>query len=102
MGFEDEVEPSLGRPCRLNERQVQADIRTHLIHRPARDIIPPPVELEFSPIAFDPALLSCHRDVPGPAELSAVNPDAVHDHGQPTRQCDDRLLHPAMPGDPMP
>src|SRR5467141_5061622 len=23
------------------ERQVQADIRTHLIHRPARDIIPP-------------------------------------------------------------
>ena len=24
-----------------NERQVQADMRTHLIHRPARDIIPP-------------------------------------------------------------
>jgi hypothetical protein len=24
-----------------DERQVQADIRTHLIHRPARDIIPP-------------------------------------------------------------
>src|SRR5260370_884530 len=23
------------------ERQIQADIRTHLIHRPARDIIPP-------------------------------------------------------------
>src|SRR6478736_6808967 len=23
------------------ERQVQADIRTHLIHRPARDIFPP-------------------------------------------------------------
>src|SRR6478736_3719171 len=23
------------------ERQVQADMRTHLIHRPARDIIPP-------------------------------------------------------------
>ena len=38
MGFEDEVERSLGRPCR---RQVQADMRTHLIHRPARDIIPP-------------------------------------------------------------
>jgi hypothetical protein len=25
----------------LDERQVQADLRTHLIHRPARDIIPP-------------------------------------------------------------
>src|SRR4029079_46185 len=25
----------------LDERQVQADMRTHLIHRPARDIIPP-------------------------------------------------------------
>ena len=25
----------------LVDRQVQADIRTHLIHRPARDIIPP-------------------------------------------------------------
>src|SRR5215472_8901194 len=24
-----------------DERQVQADMRTHLIHRPARDIIPP-------------------------------------------------------------
>src|SRR6516164_11632146 len=38
MGFEDEVERSFRRPCR---RQVQADSRTHLIHRPARDIIPP-------------------------------------------------------------
>src|SRR5205085_11109361 len=38
MGFEDEVERSFGRPCR---RQVQADMRTHLIHRPARDTIPP-------------------------------------------------------------
>src|SRR5262249_36855468 len=35
---EDEVERSFRRPCR---RQVQADSRTHLIHRPARDIIPP-------------------------------------------------------------
>ena len=36
MGFEDEVEQSLPRPCR---RQVQADMRTHLIQRPARDTI---------------------------------------------------------------
>src|SRR5713101_5653420 len=30
------------------ERQVQADIRTHLIHRPARDIIPPLGGARFS------------------------------------------------------
>ena len=28
-------------PLPLDERQVQAGIRSHLIHRPARDIIPP-------------------------------------------------------------
>ena len=37
MGFEDEAERSLP----SDERQVQADIRTHLIRRPARDIFPP-------------------------------------------------------------
>src|ERR1700722_5767403 len=31
MGFEDEVEQSLQRPCRQTKRQVQADMRTHLI-----------------------------------------------------------------------
>ncbi len=36
---------------------------------------------------------------PGPPELGAVNPYAVHDHGQPARQRHDRLLHPAAPGD---
>src|ERR1700751_4598414 len=40
MGFEDKVEQSLPRPCR-SYRQVQADMRTHLIHRPPRDTIPP-------------------------------------------------------------
>ena len=29
-------------------------MRTHLIHRPARDISPRLVELEFPPIALDP------------------------------------------------
>jgi hypothetical protein len=38
MGSENEVEQSNGRPCRW---QVQATERTHLIHRPARDTIPP-------------------------------------------------------------
>ena len=102
MGFEDDVETSVTRPCRQIDDWVQADMRTHLIHRPARDIIPAaPVELGFSPIGFNPARFSCCCRVlfPGPAELSAVNPYAVHDHGQSARQGHDRLLHPAAPGD---
>jgi hypothetical protein len=65
----------------VDQRQVQADMRTHLIHRPARDIIHRAVELEFPPIAFDPARLSCRYDFSGSAELGAIYPDAVHDHG---------------------
>ena len=65
-----------------DEQQVQADIRTHLIHRPARDIIPPRVELEFPPIASDPLGFSYRCYSPGPAELGAVNPDAMHDHAK--------------------
>src|SRR5664280_1392822 len=64
-----------------DERQVQADMRSHLIHRPARDIIPPLVELKFSPIGFDPARLSCCCGLQAPPELGAVNPYAVQDHG---------------------
>src|SRR5271154_2363103 len=30
--------------------------------------------------------------VPGPAEFGTVNPDTVHDHGQPARQRHDRFL----------
>src|SRR6188768_2981153 len=42
------------------------------------------VELECSPISDLARLSCCCRDLfPGPAELSSVNPDAVHDHGQP-------------------
>src|SRR5258705_1664441 len=65
------------------ERQVQADMRTHLIHRPARDIFHRSVELEFSPIGFDPERFSCccRGLLPGPPELRTINPDAVHDDG---------------------
>src|SRR5688500_20158886 len=42
-----------------DERQVQATMRTHLIHRPARDTFHRKVELEFPPIGFDPARFSC-------------------------------------------
>ncbi len=57
------------------------------------------VELEFPPIAFDPARFSCRGDLPGPPELGAVNPYAVHDHGQPSSQGHDRLFHSSAPGD---
>jgi hypothetical protein len=55
----------------------------------------------FLSIGFDPARFSCFcRGLfPGPAELGAVNPYAVHDHSQPACQGHDRLLHPAAPGD---
>src|SRR5262245_39821906 len=49
----------------------QADMRTHLIHRPARDIIPPLGGARvFSPIGFDPAQFSCccRGLFPGPAD----------------------------------
>src|SRR5258705_544370 len=49
---------------------------------------------KFSPIGFDPERFSCccRGLLPGPPELGAVNPDAVHDHGQPASQSHDRLL----------
>src|SRR5260221_9798743 len=57
------------------------------------------VEFECSPIAFGYLRPSCYCGLSGPPELGAVNPDAVLDHGQPARQRNDRLLHPAVPGD---
>jgi hypothetical protein len=55
---------------------------------------------KFPPTTFDLSRLSCCCScLSGPAELGAVNPDAVQDHGQSTRQRHDRLLHPAAPGD---
>ena len=49
---------------------------------------------KFSPIGFDPKRFSCccRGLLPAPPELGAVNPDAVHDHGQPASQSHDRLL----------
>src|SRR5664279_1692912 len=100
MGFEDEAEQSIGRPCR------QTNGRSKRTNELTSSIVPRGtsfhhwVELEYSPISCDPEPLSCCGCFfPGPAELSAVNPYAVHDHGQPARQRHDRLLHPAVPGD---
>ena len=82
-------------------RQVQADSRTHLIHRPARDIIPPSAELEFAPTGLNPTRLSCFCCglCSAPAELGAIDPDTVHDHGQPSCQGNDGLFHAAALGD---
>ena len=99
MGFEDEVEQSMGRPCR------QRNGRSKRTYELTSSIVPRGtsfhrwVELKCSPIVIDPARFSCRCDLSGPAELGAVNPYAVHDHGQPARQRHDRLLHPAVPGD---
>ena len=43
------------------------------------------VELEFPPIAFDPARFSCRCGFPGPAELGAVNPDNGMDRPRSNR-----------------
>ena len=99
MGFEDETEQSEERPCRQTYgRSKQTDGLISSIV-PRGTSFHRSVELEFSPIAFDPGQPSWHCELSGPTELGAVNPYAVHDHGQPTRQRHDRLLHPAVPGD---
>src|SRR6478735_4812709 len=50
------------------ERQVQADIRTHLIHRPARDIFPPLGGTRVFSYRIDFMDPSCCCGFPGPAE----------------------------------
>ena len=58
-GFEDEVEQSVGRPCR------QTDGRSKRTYDLTSSVVPRgtsfhrSVELEFPPIAFNPAWLSC-------------------------------------------
>src|SRR5712672_78699 len=99
MGFEDEAEQSLGRPCRLT------DSRSKQTYELTSSIVPRgtsshrSADSSFPPIAFDPARPLRRCNLPGPPELGAVNPDAVHDHGQPASQGHDRLFHPAAPGD---
>jgi hypothetical protein len=101
MGFEDEVEQSFGRPDRqTNGRSKRTcDLTSSIV--PRGTSFHRSVELECPPIGSGPARFSCccRGLSPGPAELAAVNPYAVHDHGQPTRQRHNRLFHPAAPGD---
>ena len=74
MGFENEAEQSIGRPChQTNGRSKRPNELTSSIV-PRGTSFHRLVELECSPITFDPARLSCCYDLPGPAELGAVNP----------------------------
>src|SRR5437879_13388067 len=90
MGFEDGVEQSLPRPCH------QTSDRSKRTYELTSSIVPRGtsfhglVEFECSPIAFGYLRPSCYCGLSGPPELGAVNPDAVHDHGQPARQRNDR------------
>ena len=99
MGFEDEAERSLGRPCRqTNGRSKRTyDLTSSIV--PRGTSFHRAVEFGFPPIEFYRAGLSCCYGFPGPPELGPVNPYAMHDHGQATRQGHDRLLQPAAPGD---
>jgi hypothetical protein len=82
MGFEDKVEQSFGRPCR------QTNGRSKRTYELTSSIVPRGtsfhhwVELDFPPIAFDRERPSRCSSFSGPSELSAVNPDAMHNHGQ--------------------
>jgi hypothetical protein len=81
MGFEDEVEQSIGRRCRkTNGRSKRTNELTSSIV-PRGTSFHRSVELGYSPIVIDPGQPSCRRDLPSPAELGAVYPYEVHDHG---------------------
>ena len=60
--------------------------------------MPPHGGARVSPIEFGLQLSRCNG-VFAPAELGAINPDAVHDDGQATRQRHDCLFHAAASGD---
>jgi hypothetical protein len=97
MGFENEVEQSMPRPCRHTNGRSKRTCELTSSIVPRGTSFHRSVELEFPSIGFDPAWFSCccRGLFPRPAELGAVNPDAVQDHGQSTRQSDDRLFYPA-------
>jgi hypothetical protein len=101
MGFEDEAERSFGRPYRQTNGGSKRTCELTSSIVPRGTSFHHAVELEFPPIGFDLVRFSCccRGPYPGPAELGAVNPYAVHNHGQSARQGDDRLLHSATPGD---
>ena len=99
MGFEDEMEQSLPRPCRQTNGRFKRKYGLTSSIVPRGTSFHRSVELRFPSIGLDPVWYSCRCGFSGPAEFGVVNPDAMHDHGQPARQSDDRLFCPAAPGD---
>src|ERR1017187_10462064 len=76
MGFEDEVEQSLGRPCRQTDGRSKRTCELTSPIVPRGTSFHRSVELEFSPITSDPSRFSCccRGLFPGPVELGAINP----------------------------
>jgi len=81
--FDDEVEQSFGRPCRQTNGRSKRTCELTSSIVPRGTSFHRWVELEVPPIEVDPERASCGcRDLlPGPPELGAINPDAMHDHG---------------------
>src|SRR4029453_94487 len=99
MGSEDEAERSFRPPCRqVNTRSKRTCELTSSIV-PRGTSFDRSVELVFPPIAADPAWGSGCYGFPGTAELGAVHPYAVQDHGQSACQRHDCFFHPTAPGD---
>src|SRR5208283_5343759 len=88
MGFEDEVEQSCPRRYRQTDGRSKRKCELTSSIVPRGTSFHRSVELEFPPIGCEPARFSCccRGLFPGPAELGAVNPYAVHDHSQPACQ----------------
>ena len=101
MGFEDEAEQSISRPCRQTDGGIKRTCELTSSIVPRGTSFHRSVELQCSPIAFDTSWLSCccRSLFSGPTELGAVDPDAVHDHSQSARKRNNRLFHPAASGD---
>src|SRR5512143_3145806 len=69
MGFEDEAEQSLGRPCRLTDSGSKRTYELTSSIVPRGTSSHRSVELEFPPIALDPVRLSRCCNLAGPPEL---------------------------------
>jgi hypothetical protein len=75
-------------------------MRSHLIHRPARDIIPPlGGDSSFLLSHLIQYSFSCRHQIPGPPELGAGNPYPVHHDRHPPCHGDDRAFHSSSFGD---
>ena len=80
MGFENEVEQSFGRPCRHATGSKRTYELTSFIV-PRGTLFHHAGGARVFSVRLDPVRFSYRGDLPGPAELGAVNPDAMHDHG---------------------